>query len=143
MRISDWSSDVCSSDLEVDRHRADDIAAALATVGGAPFTIRLSAAGVFDHRGRIDALWAGVTPHDELRALHKKIDRACQSAGTAPDQRAYLPHITLARLNRASGPVHDFLSLHAGLSSEPFVLDQFGRSEEHTYEHQSLMRISY
>ncbi|HEY9580302.1 MAG TPA: RNA 2',3'-cyclic phosphodiesterase [Rhizorhapis sp.] len=114
---------------EVDRHRADDIAAALATVGGAPFTIRLSAAGVFDHRGRIDALWAGVTPHDELRALHKKIDRACQSAGTAPDQRAYLPHITLARLNRASGPVHDFLSLHAGLSSEPFVLDQFGLFE--------------
>src|SRR3546814_2336482 len=103
------------------RHRADDIGAALATVGGAHFTIRLSAAGVFDHRGRIDALWAGVTPHDELRALHKKIDRACQSAGTAPDQRAYLPHITLARLNRASGPVHDFLSLHAGLSSEPFV----------------------
>src|SRR3546814_1414167 len=30
---------------EVDRHRADDIAAALATVSGAPFTIRLSAAG--------------------------------------------------------------------------------------------------
>src|SRR3546814_13605736 len=65
----------------------------------------------------------------ELRSLQKKIDRVCQSAGTAPDQRAYLPHITLARLNRASGPVHDFLSLHAGLSSEPFVLDQFGLFE--------------
>src|SRR3546814_19917885 len=107
------------------RHRADDIGAALATVGGAHFTIRLSAAGVFDQRGRIDALWAGVTPHDELRAPHKNIDRACQSAGTAPDQRAYLPHTTLARINRAPGPVTDHLSLHAGLSSETFVLDQF------------------
>src|SRR3546814_19562078 len=50
---------------EVDRQRADEQAAALATVGGAPFTITLNAAGVFDHTGSIDPRWAGVKPHEE------------------------------------------------------------------------------
>ena len=114
---------------EVDRHGAQDIAAALGGIGGAPFAISLNSVGVFDRRGRIDALWAGVSPQDELKALHKKIDRACQAVGVPPDQRAYLPHITLARFNRSTGPADNFLSLHAGLTSAPFTVEQFGLFE--------------
>ncbi|MBK5265119.1 MAG: RNA 2',3'-cyclic phosphodiesterase [Alphaproteobacteria bacterium] len=114
---------------EVDRHQAQDIAAALGGIGAAPFAIRLSSAGTFDRRGRVDALWVGVTPHDELKALHNKVDRACTLVGVAPDKRAYLPHITLARLNRSSGPVDNFLALHAGFSSTEFTIDQFGLFE--------------
>lgn len=114
---------------EVDRHRGQDVAAALGGVGGARFSISLNSVGVFDRRGKVDALWAGVTPHDDLRALHNKVDRTCQAVGIAPDQRAYLPHITLARMNHRSGPPNDFLSLHAGLSSAPFTVEQFSLFE--------------
>lgn len=114
---------------EVDRHRAEDIAAALGSISGQPFDLTLNSVGMFERRGRVDALWAGVTPHDALRALHNKVDRACVAVGVPPDQRAYLPHITLARLNRSSGPPDDFLALNAGLSSAPFAVGQFGLFE--------------
>lgn len=114
---------------EVDRHQADDIAAALARVTTAPFDLALSSVGTFDRRGRIDTLWAGVTPHDSVAALHARVDRACIHAGCAPEHRAYLPHITLARLSRASGPLHAFLAANAGLSSPPFPVTEFGLYE--------------
>ena len=114
---------------EVDRHRAEDIAAALGSVNSPPLDLTLNSVGMFERRGRVDALWAGVAPHDALRALHNKVDRACVAVGVPPDQRAYLPHITLARLNRSSGPADDFLSLNAGLSSAPFTIGEFGLFE--------------
>ncbi len=88
---------------EVDRHVAQDIAAALAGVRIEPFELRLGAPGVFDRKGRIDTLWVGVTPHDAVRALHLRIDAALVRVGVAPDTRNFLPHITLARFARSSG----------------------------------------
>ncbi|HEY0115273.1 MAG TPA: 2'-5' RNA ligase family protein, partial [Allosphingosinicella sp.] len=43
-------------------------------------------------------------------ALHKKVDQAMARVGIEPDRRAFHPHITLARLGRGAGPVHDFLA---------------------------------
>lgn len=110
---------------EVDRHQAQDIAAALGSVSGPALSLMLDGVGTFDRRGRIDMLWAGVAPQDALRSLHKKVDRACESIGIAPDQRAYLPHITIARLNRSAGPVEGYLAAHAGLATPPFTIDHF------------------
>jgi 2'-5' RNA ligase len=114
---------------EVDRHRANDIAAALGRVTAPAIDMTLSGVGMFDRRGRIDMLWAGVAPHDALASLHARVDRACLIAGVAPDSRAYLPHITLARLNRSAGPVDDFLARNAGLASPPFQIADFGLYE--------------
>ncbi|CAN5195923.1 RNA 2',3'-cyclic phosphodiesterase [soil metagenome] len=114
---------------EVDRHQATDIAVALARVAGRALDLALSGVGMFDRRGRIDTLWAGVSPHEGLAALHARIDRACLTAGVAPDTRAYRPHITLARLNRTSGPVEDFLVHNAGLASPAFQIADFGLYE--------------
>ena len=83
---------------EVDRHRADDVAAALAGVRVGSFMLRLATAGIFDRKGRIDTLWIGVTPHDEVRALHRRIETALRRVGIASDGRAFLPHVTVARL---------------------------------------------
>lgn len=114
---------------EVDHHRASDIAAALARVTGPALDLALSGVGTFGRRGHVDTLWAGVAPPDGLAALHRKVDRACAGAGIAPDERAYLPHVTLARLNRSSARVDDFLALHAGLSSPRFTIAEFGLYE--------------
>src|SRR3546814_20725426 len=83
---------------DVDRHRADDIPPALATEGGAPYTPRLSAAALFDHRGRLDSFLASITPPDEIRVTHKKIDCLCKSALLTLDHHLFAPLIDRKRL---------------------------------------------
>jgi 2'-5' RNA ligase len=81
----------------VDRHQARDIDAALGRVNMRPFMAELGEAGLFEHRGRIDTLWVGVRPADRLAALAKAVDVALAGVGVAPETRAFVPHITLAR----------------------------------------------
>jgi 2'-5' RNA ligase len=114
---------------EVDRHRAGDVHAALGAVHQPSFALSLNGIGAFERRGLADAVWAGVTPHEPLRALHKKVDAALARVGIAPDERAYLPHITLARLKRSSGPVGNLLESAGGLSSPAFTVDHFALFE--------------
>ena len=108
---------------EVGRHQANDIAAALAGLHHPPFEIAVSGVGTFDTRGQVHTLWAGVSPHDPLHALHKKVERTLTTAGIAADRRAYAPHITLARLNRSTGPLDGFVARHAGLTTPPFRVE--------------------
>jgi 2'-5' RNA ligase len=114
---------------EVDRHLAGDIHAALGAVHQPGFEIALSGIGAFDRRGWPDAVWAGVSPHEPLKALHKKVDAALTRVGVAPDQRAFLPHVTLARLKRSSGTVGNLLQDAGGLTSPPFRVEHFGLFE--------------
>lgn len=114
---------------EVDRHRAEDVAAALGTIHQPRFEIALSGIGSFERRGKIADLWAGLAPHEPLKALHKKIDQALARVGIEPDQRAYLPHITIARLNRSGGPVDALLAASGGITSAPFGVEDFGLYE--------------
>ena len=85
---------------EVDRHQAEDIAAALGSVHHPALTLMLEGAGQFDRKGRTDTLWVGVSPQDAVKLLHNKIDRALQRVGVPPETRAFLPHITIARFGR-------------------------------------------
>lgn len=114
---------------EVDRHVVTDVAAALGSIHHSRFSIALAGLGSFDRRGIRDNLWAGVEPHEPLKALHNKIDRALSRAGIAPDSRTFLPHITLARLNRSSGPIDGFAERHGGLASAAFEVDHFALYE--------------
>lgn len=110
---------------EVDRHVAEDVAAALGAIHHPRFLLALDGLGQFDRRDRIDSLWAGVTPHDEVTALHNKVDQALTRVGIAPDTRAFLPHITIARFGRHAGPVEAMLSQAAGLSGPAEEIDNF------------------
>lgn len=116
---------------ELDRHAAEDAALALAAIRYPEIEIAVSGVGQFDSRGRPNAVWAGVAPHDALAGLHKKIDQALVRAGQPPEGRAYLPHITLARMNAQSGAADKFLAEHAALASPPFTLTHFHLYESH------------
>ncbi|HWV59530.1 MAG TPA: RNA 2',3'-cyclic phosphodiesterase [Sphingopyxis sp.] len=105
---------------EVDRHRAEDIAAALGAIYAPAVTARIAGVDLFERQGRPHMLWAGVEPHAPLGALHRKVDQLLARVGVAPETRAFVPHVTLARLNRASGPVAPFLALNSDLASPPF-----------------------
>ena len=113
---------------------AEDAALALGQVRAPALSVALAGVGAFDKRGRVDALWAGVAPHDALAALHKKVDQALVRIGLEPERRAYVPHITLARLPRSAGDdpaVEQWRARHAALSSEPFALDALILYESH------------
>jgi 2'-5' RNA ligase len=120
---------------EVERPVAEDIAVALQAIHAPAPTLALSGVGRFDtgsrggSRGR--AIWAGIAPHDAVAALHRKVDHALVRAGLPPEGRAFLPHVTLARLNRASGPVDGFLAAHAGLTSPAMRFDHLILYESH------------
>jgi 2'-5' RNA ligase len=114
---------------EVDRHRAGDVHAALGAIHHPRFEIAVNGLGTFDRRGQPETVWAGVAPHEPLKALYKKVDQAIARVGVEPEQRAYFPHITLARLKRSSGSVRGLIEEAGGLRSEPFQVDRFALYE--------------
>jgi 2'-5' RNA ligase len=119
---------------EVDRPRAEDLAAALGTLHAPAFALRLDGLGTFDHKNG-GTLYAGVTPKEEVRALAARVERVVQSVGLPPERRAFMPHITLARW---SGPrareARAFLAGRA-LSSPPFRVDRVTLYESHLSRH--------
>src|SRR3546814_9762442 len=106
MRISDWSSDVCSSDLnwlEVQRLFADDLAGRRGACSNSIFALLLAIG--FDLLGQLRNRY--VIAGNGRQLLRYPLRGACVNVV------AYLEH------------------------------GESGRSEEHTSELQSLMRISY
>src|SRR3546814_1408104 len=123
MRISDWSSDVCSSDLAVNDYLARN----------ERFVER--------ERAFIDS-----SSH-ELRTPVAVIAGASELALDQPGTPDAVRN-QLSRILRTARGVEQLLSLLLVLAKDPQrlaqVSDQFRlRSEEHTPELQSLMRISY
>src|SRR3546814_8409281 len=111
MRISDWSSDVCSSDLLGILH----LALGIALIDALPFSLTV----------RLLAQRLGRDPH---RKPFLEFD--CQLIAVSAMLDLFAVHGPLKDLWRQ---IHDA----AQLDREP------DRSEEHTSELQSLMRISY
>jgi len=110
---------------EVDRHLARDVDAALGSVHHPRLSIALNGLGLFERRGEPVTLWAGLAPHEPLHALHKKVDQALTRVGVEPDRRAYMPHVTLARLPRGAGPVRALVERSGGVSGTPFAVEDF------------------
>src|SRR3546814_8092000 len=113
MRISDWSSDVCSSDLIADQHR----------------TI-------------IDLQW--------LRPFALGIERRLDIEQRCAVASALLPGIEAVALREwilhvERGSLHARGDTRLGVRERPAAMQRGVqvRSEEHTSELQSLMRISY
>src|SRR3546814_7093028 len=123
MRISGWSSDVCSSDLDVQFHRADMLFDAPgAELDGA----LVGRGGVFHTEGHGTDRWAV----DAGEALGKAF-------GLGIEDEIDVALAVQCHVLRTV-PSH---------GDEAHALEQRGqllwRSEEHTSELQSLMRISY
>src|SRR3546814_5312276 len=134
MRISDWSSDVCSSDLDdaepvarieraAERHRRLlwDRGHGIDTAGEVGRRYRDGADRAYDYAAPIGAgAGAGRRRDDKLRAVRR--------SGVLGRREVF---VDLVRQRRCEGAV-------AGLPRH-----RLARSEEHTSELQSLMRISY
>jgi 2'-5' RNA ligase len=110
---------------------ANDLAAALSSVAAPRFELTIGGVGTFDRKGSPSAVWARIAPSLQLEALRRKIDHACERSGLVPDPRKFVPHITLARLNQASGSIGDWLSALSDMRIDPWPVDGFILYESH------------
>lgn len=88
---------------DVAEERITALRTALGAVKAAPFMIDLGGTGRFPPRGRPTVLWVGVAPNPALFGLHDRIATVLAAAGFVSDHRAFVPHVTLARLGPRSG----------------------------------------
>src|SRR3546814_5005187 len=143
MRISDWSSDVCSSDLELAarqrRRHADD-----ADIGAFGQRIDRLPVGIDARAQRLEILDAAYVVLERERGDLGRVDD--RSAADRDDQvRVDRPRrLDRAEHVRAGGVRRDAVK-GAGMTAAESSLYPHDRvrSEEHTSEIQSLMRISY
>jgi 2'-5' RNA ligase len=79
-------------------------AVAAAARGRAPFRLALGPLGTFGGR-RPRVLWVAVEGDlDPLHDLQSAVERGLVAAGFSPEERAYSPHLTLARLPQPPRP---------------------------------------
>ena len=116
---------------EIEAEQADDLDEALARIHFPAFPLALRGMGHFEKKGIPHTLWAGVTPSQPLIALQRKIERACIDAGLEPERRKFAPHVTLARLNIASGSIAGFLGDHSRFQGASWMVDAFALIESH------------
>src|SRR3546814_3892300 len=128
MRISDWSSDVCSSDLLLLAHH-----------GQQPFWLRGGNRGDLCRRaaGRDQTVLQG-----EVVAADAVPDRACVAAGDVRLAAREHLHPVLAGASEHGAHVMAVVGDVAGAQVEIAAVGGLleARSEEHTSELQSLMR---
>lgn len=105
-----------------DAAAADD---ALSLIEAPKFSLALKGVGEFGGKTP-HALWAGVRDKEPVAFLQRKIETALQRAGLPPEQRKFVPHVTLARLRGSPrGRVMDFLTDHALYASAAFDVEAF------------------
>src|SRR3546814_4447002 len=132
MRISDWSSDVCSSDLLAPSSADPPFGTCLGKAG----------AGAFADHGPLELGEASHHLHHHPPCRGGGVDRFGQRTKARSrelDPLHDVQHVLQAARQPVELPDDDDISL----AQLPDHLQELGRSEEHTSELQSLMRISY
>jgi len=93
--------------VALDRIPAISAAAARAVAEFEPFQIDVGNTGVFPRPSRPQVLWIGVSDTSgNLSAFHQRLENECASEGFPKEDRAYRPHLTIARLRRPDGARH-------------------------------------
>src|SRR3546814_778106 len=144
MRISDWSSDVCSSDLVSFRVPAGKTVALVGESGSGKSVVSQAIMGILPRTARIDA--GRILFHDPVLAADRA-ETMIDIAGLAPDSpqmRAIRgarisivfqePMTSLSPVHTVGNQISEALHLHRKVSRA-----EGERSEEHTSELQSLM----
>src|SRR3546814_6123323 len=126
MRISDWSSDVCSSDLWSERLMGAPLSGGIRYSGPSAVLFSLAALPGQQLTGPIAV---GVDFSGRLRA---------------PDFNGVVRADTLTYVNETFGTRLTNMKMQGRFTSSRFEITTLqARSEEHTSELQSIMRISY
>ena len=93
----------------------------------APFEIHFKGFGFFPHAGRPRVLWVGIEPCPTLEALAAQVDKSLETVGVARDQRAFKPHLTLARFRvpRPQPEIEEAISTNGPTVLGPITVREF------------------
>jgi 2'-5' RNA ligase len=116
---------------EVETPAANDLAGQLSRIAWPAFELRVDGVGAFERKGSPHAIWARLPRDAPLEGLRQKVERACELAGLGRETRRFTPHITLARLNRSTGPIGHWLSACGNLAVGPWRVEDFVLYESH------------
>jgi len=87
------------------------------------FQIGVGETGVFPKPSRPQVLWIGVSdPSGQLSALQSKFENECAAEGFEKENRAYRPHLTIARLRKPEG-ARSLADAHLKLPFEMIQID--------------------
>jgi len=90
--------------VEVDRIQRISAAAERVVKEFSRFQIVIGETGVFPRASRPQVLWIGVSdPSGQLAALQERFENECAAEGFPKEDRAYRPHLTIARLRNPEG----------------------------------------
>jgi RNA 2',3'-cyclic 3'-phosphodiesterase len=93
--------------VATDRIAAISEAASRAVREFSSFEIKVGDTGVFPNPRRAQVLWIGISdPSGKLSALQARLENECASVGFEKEDRAYRPHLTIARIRKPHGDRH-------------------------------------
>lgn len=100
----------------VDRVTYERFLGVLDPVGETAFRIALDGFGAFPNHRKATVFWAGTgVGSSQLAVLNEEAEEAAQSAGLAPEERPFHPHLTLSRI-RPPVDVRDIVDQELNLS---------------------------
>jgi 2'-5' RNA ligase len=90
--------------VALDRIPVISEAASRAVAEFSMFPIGIGETGVFPRPSRAQVLWIGVSdPSGKLSALQERLENECAAEGFPKENRAYRPHLTIARIRKPEG----------------------------------------
>jgi RNA 2',3'-cyclic 3'-phosphodiesterase len=117
---------------ETSPEKAAEIKTALASIPSrAPILMNFRGLGFFPNERRPRVLWAGIEAGTDLAALAAAVETALGALGIPREERAFSPHLTLARFDTPRG----LDALHAAIEKAGLV--EFGvatAQEFHLYQ---------
>lgn len=120
---------------EIAESTARDLDEVLSTIRMTPFKIMLDGLGLFGDLKKPRALWAGLSPKEEITRLHDKIETAAFRVGLPRADRKFTPHVTLARFSAQAagkaGGLGDFLRDRSDIRTPAFHVTSFALFSSH------------
>jgi 2'-5' RNA ligase len=112
---------------------AEDVDDALMGVEAPAFTFHLKGVGHFGPLQKARMLWAGVEENPMLVHLRNKIESALVRIGLPPEDRKFVPHVTLARIKGETGHhLANILAEHNTYRSAEIEANAFTLYRSHT-----------
>jgi 2'-5' RNA ligase len=109
--------------VEVKRIEMISEAAERAVKEFSTFQIAVGGTGVFPRASRPQVFWVGVVDQTgRLSALQEKFEKECAAEGFPKEDRAYKPHLTIARLRKPDGG-RQLAEAHLQMKFEPVEIN--------------------
>lgn len=97
----------------------------LSTISINRFRVDIGGFGFFPDAKHPRVLWTGISESSSLMNLQEKVEDACRETGLEAEARSYVPHITLAKVQKRSDMLLNHLEKHRGFQLNDIAVTKF------------------